>query len=731
MNRNREKPLLYICIYMKRLYLMVIICGIGLTAFSQISTSTDSLKMALSEATSDTQKLRILLKLSEYTERNSENVNELIRYANEAKILANKIEDDQAYIRALSSQGSALSVAGNKTAGIDTLKLALKLAKNEQSETLIAECFFALGAAQEKNKDFKSALGNLEESLALYTNLKDSLSISSVLNNLGIVNFHLGNLPASLDYYQRSLALKKQINREDQVVQTYNNIALVYKNLGNLEKALLYNKKSMAVKGVIKDTFSLSISYLNLGNIYRQMQQYDSAIMSQKTALKLSEGIKDTVGIAYALYNLGSVYYNQKKYVDSEKAYIDALVLFKKKNSNSLVMACYNSLSIVMRESNNLNKATEYALSALELAKEFNTKPELKKIYETLYNLSKVKGDFETALMYHEQFTAYSDSLLNQQKIEAIKELETNFEITQRDSKIDLLNKNQELNTLALSQAKRTKVLLIILSLLLLGILVVTYRNFKIKNKSEKELSEKNEQLKELNAAKDKFFAIIAHDLRNPLSAFQSLSTGLAENFKQLSENDLENYLVNLKKSSEQLVNLLHNLLQWALSQTNKLTKNTELLDINAILQKNIDLLKENAAQKKVSIKSEISTDSTAFGDAHTIDLVFRNLISNAIKFNNPGGDILIKTLKEGNQLTISIIDTGIGMTEDDTKKLFSIVEDTSSIGNSQEKGTGLGLILCKEFIDKNNGEINVESKIGEGTIFNVILPLTKLDKAA
>ncbi|HNP19871.1 MAG TPA: tetratricopeptide repeat-containing sensor histidine kinase [Fulvivirga sp.] len=716
---------------MKRIYLMIIICGIGLTGFSQISTTTDSLKTALSRSTSDTQKLRILLKLSEYKEGKSMDANESLAFANEAKLLANKIGDNRAYHRALTLQGNTLSSIGKSEAGIDTLKIALSLIKNTHYDTLIAESYFVLGAAQEKIKNFKSALGNFEKSLTHYTNLNDSLSISSVFNYLGIVHFHLGNLPASLDYYQQSLALKKQLNLEDQLVQTYNNIAMVYKNLGNLEKALLYNKKSMAVKGVLNDTFSLSISYLNLGNIYRQMKQYDSAIMSQKTALKLSEGIKDTVGIAYAMYNLGSAYYNQKQFVDSEKAYTKALALFKKNNLNSLVMACYNSLSIVMREANNLNKATEYALNALELAKQFNTKPELKLIYETLYNLSKVKGDFETALMYHEQFTAYSDSLLNQQKIEAIKELETNFEITQRDSKIELLNKNHELNTLALSQAKRTKVLFIILSLLLLGILVVTYRNFKIKKKSEKELSEKNNQLKELNAAKDKFFAIIAHDLRNPLSAFQSLSTGLAENFKQLSENDLENYLVNLKKSSEQLVNLLHNLLQWALSQTNKLTKHTEPLDINAILQKNIDLLKENAAQKKVSIKTEISSDSIAFGDAHTIDIVFRNLISNAIKFNNPGGDIVIKTKKEENQLTISIIDTGIGMTEDDTRKLFSIVEDTSSIGNSREKGTGLGLILCKEFIDKNNGEIMVESKIGEGTIFNVILPLNKLDKAA
>ena len=155
--------------------------------------------------------------------------------------------------------------------------------------------------------------------------------------------------------------------------------------------------------------------------------------------------------------------------------------------------------------------------------------------------------------------------MLDEQKLEAIKSLETNYEIAQRDSEIELLNKSEELNALSLSQAKMRGILLGVLSLLLLVILGIIYRNLKIKRRAEKELEDKNNQLKELNAAKDKFFAIIAHDLRNPLSAFQSLSTGLYDNFKKLSEDDLQRYLENLKNSSEQLVNLLQNLLQWAL----------------------------------------------------------------------------------------------------------------------------------------------------------------------
>lgn len=718
---------------MKNIFPIVLLffyLGWGQVAIAQKPVLNDSLKAVL-EKTSGKQRLKLLLSLSIFKSGDYQRAEEAYNFATEAKALADTLEDKSSYIRALVSQGVAMGNFGKRESGLDTLIHALTLAKKLQNDTIIGHCYFSLALAQEVNDELTSALGNYKQSAKLFSALYDTVYLSYALNNLGIINFHLGNLDKALDYYLQTLSLKERMRGDSQLTRTYNNIALVYKQMGDFKKALEYNQKSVALQKQEKDTFDLSLSYLNIGNIYRGMEKYDSAIISQETALMLSEHIKDTIGIAYAKYNLASIYFNLKEYKKSEEIYLVALKLFENKKIKSRVMTCYVSLAIVQRESGDNQKATHYALQALELAQALNNKSQLKPLYETLYLLSKDAGDYKKALSYHEQFTIYSDSLLDEQKLETIKSLETNFEIAQRDSEIELLNKNDELNTLALSQSKTKGILLTVLSVLLLLILVVIYRNLTIKRKAERELEEKNNQLKELNAAKDKFFAIIAHDLRNPLSAFQSLSTGLYENFKGLPENDLQRYLENLKNSSEQLVNLLHNLLQWALSQTQNLKTSKELVDINSLLKKNIGLLEESAAQKNISIKSEVLRDSIAYGDSPTIDLVFRNLISNAIKFTDPGGEVVVKTTKEGNNIVISIQDTGIGMTEEETQKLFSIVEDTSRIGKSKEKGTGLGLILCKEFINKNDGEINVISKINEGTIFNVILPLPKFENAA
>lgn len=702
-----------------------------LNGVAQKTTSVDSLKATLEKA-SGKQRLTLLLSLSKFKSSDFKRVEEAYDFATEAKELANTLEDQSSYIRALVSQGVAMGSLGKRDSGIDTLTRALSLAKQLQNDSIIAECYFKLGVEQGKNDDLTSAaLGSYKQSVKIFTALHDTVYLSFALNNLGIVNFHLGNLNTALDYYLQTLSLKERMKGETQLGKTYNNIALVYKVMGNFEKALVYNHKSVERQKLEKDTSSLSINYWNIGNIYLGMKKYDSAIINQEMALMLSEHIQDTAGIARAKYSLGSVYYNLKDYKKSEALYLTSLAIFAKRNVTSGVIRCYTSLATVNRETGNIPKATQYALRALTLAQGLNDRSELKSLYETLYLLSKDKGDFKESLLYHEKFTAYSDSLLNEQKVDAIKNLETNFEIEQRDTEIELLNKNEELNILALSQAKMKGILLTALSVLLLLILVVIYRNLKIKRKTEKELEEKNSQLKELNAAKDKFFTIIAHDLRNPLSAFQSLSTGLYENFKKLPEDDLQHYLKNLKNSSEQLVNLLQNLLQWTLSQTQNLKTSKESIDLSSLLQKSIGLLEESAAQKNILIRSEIISDSKAYGDSQTIDLVFRNLISNAIKFTNPGGEVVVKTIKKGNNIIISFRDTGIGMTEEDTKRLFSIVEDTSRIGKSKEKGTGLGLILCKEFINKNDGQIDVTSKIGEGTTFNVVLPLPNYENAA
>ena len=209
------------------------------------------------------------------------------------------------------------------------------------------------------------------------------------------------------------------------------------------------------------------------------------------------------------------------------------------------------------------------------------------------------------------------------------------------------------------------------------------------------------------------------------------MTTALHENYQNLKSNEIKSYLNNLHKTAKELTTLLHNLLQWALSQTRKLALKPVAFDVNSLIDNNIKLIEESARQKNITIYREPSADAAlAFADPNMIDLVIRNILSNAIKFTPEGGRISISVTHTGKQIAIKIADSGIGMTPKDIGKLFDFVQRTPSSGNAAAgQGSGLGLILSKEFVEKNNGAIEVASEPGKGSIFTILLPAHRSGK--
>ncbi len=245
-------------------------------------------------------------------------------------------------------------------------------------------------------------------------------------------------------------------------------------------------------------------------------------------------------------------------------------------------------------------------------------------------------------------------------------------------------------------------------------------------NKQAQILKKANTQLEHLNATKNKFFSIIAHDLKNPFQAIFGFSELLLRNYDDFDSPQRMDLLGMIKTSSESAYNLLENLLQWARTQTDRIKYNPVLSDINELIDQNLTLSEASAENKHISLVSELKCSSKAFADKNMINLVLRNLISNAIKFTNDGGIVTVQCSdneKKPDYIEISVADTGIGISEDNIKKLFRIDEYFSTSGTAGESGTGLGLIISKEFIEKNGGEINISSELGVGTTFTFTLP--------
>jgi len=244
---------------------------------------------------------------------------------------------------------------------------------------------------------------------------------------------------------------------------------------------------------------------------------------------------------------------------------------------------------------------------------------------------------------------------------------------------------------------------------------------------NEERINQINENLQALINTKDKFFSIIAHDLKNPFNTLLGFSELLINEYDEYNDHIRKELIGHIFESAKQGQNLLINLLEWALSQTGSIKYSPTYIDVASLITDNMKLFEANANKKNIQILSQSNIENLyAFADLNMINTVVRNLLSNALKFTNKGGKVTVNYGIVENNAVIRISDTGIGIAKDDLMKLFRLDVTHSTFGTSNEKGTGLGLILCKEFIEKNFGEIFVESEVGKGSTFTILLPLDK-----
>lgn len=268
-----------------------------------------------------------------------------------------------------------------------------------------------------------------------------------------------------------------------------------------------------------------------------------------------------------------------------------------------------------------------------------------------------------------------------------------------------------------------------LLALLLIGLLIMWGFRMRIsalkKRKSllEKTVAERTRDLKEANETKDKFFSIIAHDLKSPFNSILGFSELLYEDYKRMDDGEREDYIGNINQSAHQVYDLLENLLAWARGKSGKMNFKPASIDIHQLACENLELLRTNASQKQISLACSVQTKTYAFADRNMINAVIRNLLSNAIKFTHPKGEVKIEAENKNDHTIIRVIDNGVGIPLDKIATLFHIDQQFRSNGTAEEKGTGLGLLLVKEFVEQNKGTLEVDSKPGMGSTFSVILP--------
>jgi signal transduction histidine kinase len=564
---------------------------------------------------------------------------------------------------------------------IDALKIEDSLSLSDQQ----VFTYLAIAKVYAVVKDYFKSGEFLSQALKLNEKLNDPDVLVLILNEMGKVNASGGKIDEAFDNYQQVLNLKEVIQKPDAEADARFNLGHLYTQQGKYADALRHHKQALAIRRSIRDRKNEALSLNDIGELYKLMDNNEKALDNHIVALEIRQALKDQRGIAESYNNIGVLYFERKNY----------------------------------------QRAADNLALGLAAARESNDQHQQRISYEYLSGCYEAAGDYKKALEYKDEFVGISEFIQREENEHELLETQNRYEIDKRQSRIGKLETERERREKELADQKRFRNFLFVLVALCVVIVVLVFYLYILQQRSNKkltvahdQLNRQNVELQELNATKDKFFSIISHDLKGPLNSLTSFSSLLINHTDSLSKEEIKMFASDFDKSLKNLFALLENLLEWSRSQTGNIEFIPESFDIAAMLEDNKQLLKAQAQNKRITLVNESAEKVLINAHKNSINTVVRNLISNAIKFTPEGGTITLKTSRQNGSVITSIADTGVGMSQKIIDKLFRLDSKHSTKGTANEKGTGLGLILCKEFIEKNGGKLWVKSMEGEGSVF-------------
>lgn len=563
---------------------------------------------------------------------------------------------------------------------------------------------------------------------------------ATALKNIGSNYWSKGYFDIALEYYYQSMEFYEKINDIDGISRIYNNIGLIYLTTHEFKKGIESFEKAIEIGKKLDRDVMLGKAYFNLGLIFNAMGEFQKSVKQIKKSIPLLKNNNElNVSSAYAqaLCYTGINYIHLGEYDEALEYLMKSLELNKKNGDKRGQSMVYNHLSQYYIVTGEPEKALEYARKGYHISldlgllyDQFESTAFLSKAYANL-------GDFRKAYEFKEKNVKIKDSLKNEENIRKQKETEMEYMFSKKTRQMELEQQKKELELE--NKIYRGELLLyFITAALFLAVVfvIIIYKDYKQKTKmndllieknklitnQKEELEHLNHKLDELNSTKDKFFSIIAHDLRNPIAAFKQVTDVFHQDFNSFNEEERFELIKHMKMSSDSLYQLLENLLTWSRSQRGTIDYRPEDFDLKQLIDMIINLLSSQAARKNIELSNNLKKTFPIFADKNMMNTTIRNLVSNAIKYTSDGGHIDVSAEVSGNQVIISVEDNGIGMDEQTASKLFKIDQSFTTEGTNNEQGTGLGLILCKEFVDKHGGDIWVESSPGKGSKFIINL---------
>lgn len=639
---------------------------------------------------------------------------------------------------------------------------AFEKAQNSNNELQQIRALFILGKISHVFNSLKSSKAYFDSAMLLATKLNNKWYQAEILLRIGINQHSRSEHILALESFTKAIKAGREGNNYRIVGASYSMMGSIFRINALYDRAIEYIIKAKSnYKKAQFDEGEAWSAYL-LGRIYHDIQLHDKALNYFNEALDIYTKMlaldRNKTGVAICKEQLGLLHLDDNNLSEARKNIMYTLKTYSETKSRSGISSAYKNLGYIEYASGNYTLAYEYLNQAfqdktnigerlsipgiyhylglceikmgqmqkgistikkgLELASSNHQKHIELNIYKSLFDIHLNNNSLNKAIYYQQKQIEVQDSMLLGSASIKYEQLQGIYEIDEKNNQIEELKKRNEINALRLKQNRTTRVFMGIaigVALLIALIVFIFYRR----------IQQKNQLLAEANAAKDRFFAIIAHDLRGPSSTLTSFLEHIHREFDDFSQDEIKDMLHTSFQSSQKVSTLLDTLLSWANSQSNKININPEKLNLTHELNKAMESLKHSADKKQIHINCVCDNSLFVKADANMFQTILRNLLSNSIKFTPREGSVRLSTKADNDkQVLIRISDNGIGIKPNILNQLFELSNKHHTLGTENEYSTGLGLVLVKEFVEKNQGLVSMNSKVGKGTTVSIKLPM-------
>ncbi|MCH7400444.1 ATP-binding protein [Belliella kenyensis] len=567
-----------------------------------------------------------------------------------------------------------------------------------------------------------SALQYYQEAISLARLLDRKELLAQNLNRLGVYFRNMNLQEEALVLYEEALEVSKSLNIPTQIGHSLNNIGQMYYLKEFYEEALEYYLEAEKEFKKVNDLNGLGYNYTGMSLVLSELGMFREAIAKIDNAIQIREDLGLTRQVIVSKFNKADILMSIGIYDEAEQ-HIQRLYQYGIENDKVRAIHALGKLVELKIKTGKFDEAVNYAERAEVLHHQKPNSEAMIDIYQLMNQMHFTRGDSILSNKYQGLLLSERNIIKN----ERTKNHLAGITIKNQREEIEFLNKQQQL----IQENARIKIylsigLFIIILIVSIGFFII-FRAWKREKINLDHLSlQKNQleiqahQLQKSNLEKDKIFSIIAHDLRSPLNSLTGLLKLVQE--KNLTKKEFTDYVEMISKNLGNNNTLLENLLLWSRSQMKKLEPKPVKFNLNDLIQRNMDLLPHGGYFKNQKLINRIVDEFDVMADQNMIDIVLRNLLSNAMKFTRPGDQIVVSASSRYSKVKVTIRDRGVGIKPEDIDKLFK-TDFYTTAGTNQESGTGIGLMLCKEIIEMHNGKIWVESEYGHWTDFFFEIP--------